>query len=96
LGVLRARAGETSEAEILFGRAIELSLAQNDPYRQGQALLELGRMYQSLAQTDHSVPEKWRAKALSTLSEAAGQFERLGAAYDLRQAQFALNQVQTD
>jgi tetratricopeptide (TPR) repeat protein len=94
LGVLQARAGESSEAEILLDQAIELSLAQSDPYRQAQALLELGRMYQSLAQTDHSAPDKWRAKALATLTEAAEQFEALGAAHDLDLAQAALNQIQ--
>ena len=92
--MLRARAGETSEAEILLGQAIELSLAQSDPYRQAQALLELGRMYQSLAQTDYSAPDKWRAKALAILTQAAEQFEALGAAHDLDLAQAALNQLQ--
>jgi tetratricopeptide (TPR) repeat protein len=96
LGVLRARSDLYAEAEKDLLTALDLAKKQNDPYRQGQALLELGCLYQSLAQTDHSAPVKWRAKALSTLTGAAEQFERLGAAYDLRQAQLALNQIQTD
>lgn len=84
LGSLRGRAGATLAAEALLGKSVELCRQRNDPYRQGLALLELGRLYYNLAVTRHAGYLDWRAKALASLNEAHKRLEGLGAAYDLR------------
>jgi class 3 adenylate cyclase/tetratricopeptide (TPR) repeat protein len=94
LGVLHARAGQSGEAEVFLRRSIDFSIKQNDPYRQGQALLELGRVYQRRIQVGQPDLDKWRAEALMTLDKAAKLFEALGAAYDLHLVRTALAQIQ--
>jgi hypothetical protein len=95
LGVLYARAGEYLEAEIRLHECVDLAHKHNDPYRHGQALLELGRTYQHLASVDAPAQTEYKAQAVTTLTEAARKFEALGAAYDLQLAQAALDQIQT-
>ncbi len=73
-----------------------LSQTQNDPYRQGLALLELGRLYLILTQADQSLNGNCKTKALTMLNEAADKFESLGAAYDFHLTQTVLSQIQTD
>jgi adenylate cyclase len=96
LGVLQTRTGEWLQAEIHFRESIERCLQQNDPYRRGQALYELGRMYQSLSHTGDLSGAEWQAKGLQALEEAAEQFERLGAARNLQAARTALSQVRAE
>ena len=94
LGIVRARLGQWLEAETLFHESIEVCLQQQDPYRHGLALLEMGRMYQSLARTGDLAGAEWRAKAVQALNGAIERFERLGAARDLKLAQAALQESQ--
>jgi len=94
MGSLRARTGEWLEAETHFHESIEVCLQQMDPYRQGLALLELGRMYHNLARAGDLAETGWQSRALEVLGQAVGLFERLGAAHDLAQAQTILNEIQ--
>lgn len=87
LGALRARAGQHTEAENLLLASVNLAIKQNDPYRRGLALFELGRLYRQMAQTNRAEQSKWQTKAQATLKSAARLFETLGAAYDLRLVQ---------
>ena len=95
LGILHTRAGRFVQAEEFLRASIDLSVKQNNGYRQSLALLELGQVYQRLAEADKAGAEQWWAKALEALREAAAQFERLGATYDLRLVQVAINQIQS-
>lgn len=94
LGVLRARAGDLNRAEEDLCKSIELSIQQDDPYRKGMALLELGKLYLHLARGDRSAGDEWRVKAHETLVEASAKFNELGAAYDLQLARTALHELQ--
>lgn len=77
LGILKVRAGDYAEAESLFGQALAASQAGNDAYRQGLALMELGRLFE----------QRGDMHKASEMSSAAREiFERLGAAHDLQQA----------
>ncbi len=96
LGTLHARAGDYSEAETLLREAVDLSLQLNAPYSRGQALFELGCLYESLARTDDPAQADWRAKSLTVLEEAIEQFERLGAARDLQMARATLSQLEAE
>jgi tetratricopeptide (TPR) repeat protein len=96
LGVLYARAGDHSEAEVLLRESIDLCIQVNAPYEQGLALLELGRMYCGLSCSDDGARAEWRAKALSALKEAVENFERLGAAYDLEVARSLLRRLPSE
>jgi tetratricopeptide (TPR) repeat protein len=93
LGILSGRAGRYDKAETYLRSSVELSAKQNDPYRQGLALLELGRLYLALAQAGDSCDTNWPAQASSILTEAAEKFEALGAAYDLQVTRQALSQI---
>ena len=92
LGILHRRGGHPTEAERRLQQSAELALSQADPYRHGLALLELGRLYQSLARTDHIKRASWRSKAEAALSDASQQFSSLGAAHDLSLTQRVLNE----
>lgn len=94
LGMLRARTGQWLEAETYFRESIEVCLQQADPYRRGLALLELGGTYHRLAQAGDLTGAGWQERALEVLQEAANEFARLGAAYDLRTAQTLLAEIQ--
>ena len=94
LGVIQARSQRFDEAETTLRRSVELAIAQNHPYLQGQALYELGRLYLSWSQMDHSGADEWRSKALATLSEAVSLFESLGAAHDLKLATEVMSQIE--
>ncbi len=96
LGALRTRAGEVLEAEALLQEAMDLYLQLDAPYGRGLTQLELGYLYQKMANTDDLTRGEWQAKALATFSTAVDQFEALGATYDLRRAQAALSQLQTE
>ncbi|MDH3675651.1 MAG: tetratricopeptide repeat protein, partial [Anaerolineae bacterium] len=93
LGILSGRTGKYDQAETYLGDAVELSAKQNDPYRQGLALFELGCLYLALTQAGDSSDTNWPAQAASTLNEAAEKFEALGAAYDLQATRQALSQI---
>jgi len=87
LGILHARNREYLEAEMLFHEAIDLCRQRNDPYRQGLALIELGRLYEGLSESD--VAGATRSHALAAYCYAGELLGRLGAAYDLGVAQAA-------
>ena len=90
LGILQARLGDYSKAEAFLQDSVSLSQRQNTSYRQALALLELGRLYQQVAQVDQPAEEKWRDKALTIIHQAIEKFESLGAAYDLYLARATL------
>jgi predicted ATPase/Tfp pilus assembly protein PilF len=92
LGVLHARAGDDREAESLLREAVDLYLQVNAPYGEGQALLELGSLYQQLARPGDQTQGEWQAKALTALTSAIERFESLGAAFDLQRAHAFLSQ----
>jgi predicted ATPase/class 3 adenylate cyclase len=96
LGVLHAQAGDYLEAESLLRESVSLYLQLDAPYGRGLALFELGRLYRTLANVGHTARTEWRGKAVAVLSEATEQFERLGAAYDLRLAQAALSELRAE
>jgi tetratricopeptide (TPR) repeat protein len=93
LGILARRAGRHDEAETYLRSSVELSAKQNDPYRQGLALLELGRLHFDLAQADDAPDMTITDQAASSLNEATEKFEALGAEHDLQLAQLALNEL---
>ena len=76
--------------------SIDLARTQNDPYRQGLALLEVGRIYQAQAHPDQPGQLGWRAKAVVAFNQARELFSSLGAAYQLHLAQTAMGQLQGD
>ena len=94
LGVLRGRAGDLVEGESLLRESVDLCVQANAPYGQGLALLELGRLYLRMAPSNVSDELEWHERTLRTLEEAAEQFERLGAAYDLDLTRSAIGQLQ--
>jgi tetratricopeptide (TPR) repeat protein len=93
MGLLHTRTGGWLEAEARLHESIETCRERDDPYREGLALLELGRTYQRLAQAGDLTGMEWQVKALTTVEESLERFERLGAAYDLRMARKTLAQV---
>ncbi|MFN2111256.1 MAG: ATP-binding protein [Anaerolineae bacterium] len=95
LGTLHARAGNYLEAENLLRKSVDLALHANVPYAQGLALVELGKLYESIAHSQQTEREEWSAKALSAYHEAEEQFHRLGAAYDLQGVQETINVLES-
>jgi tetratricopeptide (TPR) repeat protein len=95
-GMIQFRTDRCEQAETMLQNSIELAQEQNDPYRQGLALIELGRIYQAQANSDQPGRLGWRAKAVVVLNQAGELFNSLGAAYQLHQAQTALGQLQGD
>ena len=75
LGILQARMGHYSQAETLLNNSVSLSIQQNTSYRQGLALLELGRVYYHIAQANRSAHKEWQDKALTTINAASHTFE---------------------
>jgi tetratricopeptide (TPR) repeat protein len=94
VGLLQFRAGQHDQAGAMLQDSIELAQKQDDPYRQGLALLELGRIYQAQAHPDQPGQLGWRAKAVVALNQAVEKFDALGASYQLHLAQSVLNQLQ--
>ncbi len=85
LGILVGQAQNWSEAESHFQASIALCSQLNDPYRQGLALLELGRLYHQRGDREPTTQEQWYGRAREGLTHAARLFGRLGAAHDLEQ-----------
>jgi ATP/maltotriose-dependent transcriptional regulator MalT len=96
VGILQFRAGRYDRARAMLQNSSELAQKQNDPYRQGLALLELGWIYQAQAQNDQPGRLGWQAKAVVAFNQAGELFNSLGAAYQLHLAQTALDQLQGD
>jgi class 3 adenylate cyclase/tetratricopeptide (TPR) repeat protein len=96
LGVIHTRMGAYTQAETFLRASADLSIKQNNEYRQSLALLELGEVFQRLAEADKAGAAQWQEKALAVLNEAAIHFSALGATYDLHLVQTAINQIQTD
>jgi len=94
LGLLRARVGDVLVAEALFYKSITVCRQRNDVYRHGQALLELGRLYEQLSARGRA--EHAGSQALEAYREAAELFQQLGANYDLAQAQKAYDRLQSN
>lgn len=91
LGSLHGQAGRGSLAESCLREALDLSTKASAPYEKGLTLLELGRLYAARAR--ENAGDAWQAEAAAALSEAAAQFERLGAAHDLAAAHAALEDL---
>jgi adenylate cyclase len=94
LGIIAARAGQYDPAESHLRSSVDLSAKQNDPYRQGLALLELGRLYQIAAPDGEQAAESGPTKATPILKEAAEKFAMLGAEYDLKLVQMVLSRLE--
>jgi class 3 adenylate cyclase/tetratricopeptide (TPR) repeat protein len=94
LGTLHTHQGQFDQAEPLLRRSQELAVAQNDPYLQGQALFELGRLYRQQSAAHPVEAEAWQTKAAAALRQAAALFQALGAAHDLNLARQALSFAQ--
>jgi tetratricopeptide (TPR) repeat protein len=73
MGGLHRRLDNFDEAETLLNQALELSHSRNDPYLQGQILLEFGQLYQ----------DKAHVMADSCFEKATLHFEKLGASWYL-------------
>ena len=83
---------ENYEAAITHLRqSLELSKNQNALYQQGQAQLELGRVYLKMAETEEII-----AEAQKNLQNSVEIFSSLSAAHDLRYAQAELQRVTAD
>jgi tetratricopeptide (TPR) repeat protein len=93
LGILHTQAGTHAEAEQCLQASVDLSQRQGDSYRQGQALLELGRLYLCLPENGTPASPVNQQQARVALRDAADKFASLGAAFDLEQAQAALSQI---
>jgi tetratricopeptide (TPR) repeat protein len=93
LGVLHARAGRYDTAETLLVQSIDLSIQLNNPYLQALALLELGRVYQALAEFADPSDSQWPARATDSLTQAVELFESLGAMHDLKLARTAAHHL---
>ena len=91
VGLLLARGGNFSEAEQSLQGSLDLSREQSDPYRQGLALLELGRVF--LSHLEKEAPElvRLRDKAIKYFRESITIFQNLGSEHNLRQAKAELN-----
>ena len=95
LGMLHTRAGNDLEAESLLRESVDISLQANAPYARGLALVELGKLYESVTRNQHTGREERNARALSVYHEAAEQFRQLGAAYDLRAVEAAISALES-
>jgi tetratricopeptide (TPR) repeat protein len=93
LGVVQTRRREFDQAEASLRRSVELAIAQNHPYLQGQALCELGRLYLTLSQTDEPAAKERQAEARARLRAAANLFQSLGAVHDLQLTEEMINQI---
>jgi len=94
LGMVRASAGDLIVAEALFYKSIAVCRQRNDVYRHGLALLELGRLYEQLSALGQS--KQSSAQALEAYRDATELFKRLGANYDLDQAQTARDRLRSN
>jgi hypothetical protein len=86
-GILHTMAGEGSEAEKLLQAAADGSRRRNDSYREGLALLDLGRLH------EHSKSSDDELRALAEYDAATEHLARLGAAYELQIAIAAREQL---
>jgi tetratricopeptide (TPR) repeat protein len=93
LGALHTHAADYETAETLLHQSLELARQRRNPYQQGAALLELGRLYAMQGEESPLRRQELRQKAAETLSRAFDAFERLGAAYDLQMTQALQQQI---
>jgi tetratricopeptide (TPR) repeat protein len=91
LGHIHSAAGAYAEAETHLRDSIDLCRQRNDPYQQGLALLELGRLYQRQIETDKRGDKDWGTLAHTALNGAVKLFKSLGANYDQGLAQEVLS-----
>ncbi|GAB4422383.1 MAG: hypothetical protein Kow0031_00050 [Anaerolineae bacterium] len=82
MGSLHRRLDNFAEAETLLEQALEISKTRNDPYLQGQILMEFGQLYQDRA----------AQLAESCFEKATLQFEKLGANWYLHAIRTAMGQ----
>lgn len=87
VGLLLARRGKYSEAEQSLQGSLDLSRKQKDPYRQGLALLELGRVFLNHLEDEESESSQLREKAVKSFREAISIFKSLGSGHNLLQAE---------
>lgn len=92
-GVLHTKTNQYQIAETYFRESVELCLQINDPYRQGLASVEIGRLYTTLMQSSLKSAAEWHSRAQNTLTEAITIFSQLGAKYDQKQAESVLHEL---
>ncbi len=90
-GHLLARSGDINGAEKTLEGSLYFARKQKDPYRQGLALLELGRIYLIQSENEVTMQKQLRQKAANYLQEAISLFESLGAAHNQNQAKELLS-----
>src|SRR5207244_10564536 len=73
LGALLAHGGEYVQAEAFLQESIDLCRKQNDSYRQGLALLELGHLHARLSKTGQAGQQE--NQALAAYAVACRLFE---------------------
>ena len=93
LGIIYGRIGRPEEAQDHLQASIHLTQAQKDPYRHGLALMDLGYLYLEMIRAEPEPQDERQTKARLAFSEAAENFRRLGADYDLDLAQIALDSL---
>jgi len=93
LGDLQGRAGAFAEAEAHLRQAAVLAEGRRDLYRQGLALLALGRLYLVRMRDDAAACAGWQDRAEQALSAAERNFARLGAGHQLRLTAAALAEI---
>lgn len=93
LGALHTHAADYGRAKSVLQQSLELARQRRNPYQQGVALLELGRLYEMQARQRPRQRIKFLHKAEDVLAGAIEAFERLGAAYDLQMAQVLYQQI---
>jgi class 3 adenylate cyclase/tetratricopeptide (TPR) repeat protein len=93
-GTLYARLGNDMQAESHLICSADLSARRNARYQQGLALSELGQLYRQRALAEGPERQGWSSKAQTTLTQAAGIFDTLGAARERRRVLAALGEIQ--
>ncbi len=87
LGRLHTRSNEYMKAESQLRQSLEAARQRRNPYQEGQALLEMGLLYQAQLKSRQWHRAELVNKAEQVLGDAIEAFERLGAKHDLQIAQ---------
>jgi class 3 adenylate cyclase/tetratricopeptide (TPR) repeat protein len=97
LGLIHGHAKDFTAAGALLRQSVALAQTQDDPYRQGLALLELARLAPGTGtQSNQPDPDISQVQKLAELEEAIGLFQTLGATYYLTEAQNLHYQIQSE
>lgn len=90
IGMILGQMERFGEAQSAIGDALHYARENEDPYRIGLGLLELGRLILAGLESGAITGAGQRSAAYESLTGAIEQFESLGATYDLYQARQSL------